>query len=294
MTNMNMTNFNGYTLSDTKKAALQELMDEYYDANYPSSDGSVFIYDGSIYRENYANSGAYIDGNGTSGCYDTATDRYYLNCGLFAQMIWMGRKITDFTNHQSGTAIKNINKKFSWGYYFDFLPAKLAYKLKNGSSLYDSNSYENANGTTIATKFDTAAAMAAELCRIGCEIPYSEADIGDLIFYRTDSMVDASKDELEQTYFRHISHVAVVYDKDAEGNLILMECTDTYSRSLGKCGLVASGVAGVDTGSTVSKLGRVRAANLDYRVVMCARHPAANPSFTGNVPSTFAPYRYEA
>lgn len=297
MTNINMTNYSGYTLTSTQKSALQELMNDYFDANATTTTGSVFKYDGSIYRENYATKGNYVDGNGSSGPYEPNTDRYYLNCGLFAQMIWMGRKITDFTNYQSGTPTLNINKKFSWGYYFDFLPAQLAYKLTNSSgAYYDSNSYENASGTTVATKFDNAASMAAELHRIGCEIPYGEADIGDLIFYRTDSMVDGNTDQLEQTYFRNISHVVIVYDKDTNGNLVLMECTNTYARSLGKCGLLTSGSQTLESGRTltISDLGRARAANLDCRVVMCARHPAANPTFTGNVPSAFTSYRYVA
>lgn len=297
MTNMNMTNYSGYTLTSAQKAALQELMNEYFDQNATETDGSIFKYEGSIYRENYATKGNFVDGDGSSGPYDSASNRYNLNCGLFAQMIWMGRKITDFTNYQSGTPTLNINKKFSWGYYFDFRPAQLAYKLTNSyGNYYNANSYKNASGTTVATNFDNAASMAAELHRIGCEIPYGEADIGDLIFYRTDSMLDGDKDQLEQTYFRNISHVAIVYDKDANGNLVLMECTDTYKKSLGKCGLLASGSQTLESGHTlsVSDLGRARAANLDCRVVMCARHPAANPTFTGNVPSKFTSYRYVA
>lgn len=75
-----------------------------------------------------------------------------------------------------------------------------------------------------------------------------------------------------------------------------MEWTDTYKKSLGKCGLLASGSQALESGRTlsVSNLGRARAANLDCRVVMCARHPAANPTFTGNVPSKFTSYRYVA
>lgn len=54
MTNMNMTNYSGYTLTSAQKAALQELMNEYFDQNATETDGSIFKYEGSIYRENYA------------------------------------------------------------------------------------------------------------------------------------------------------------------------------------------------------------------------------------------------
>lgn len=268
----NITNVTINQLSDAKKTQIKNLMTSYF------NNKTTFVYKGDIRRESYAYPNK-LPSSGINGCMN-ASNKYLLNCSVFAQMIWMGRRIEDFINYPT-TPTTNISKAFDWGYYFDFLSAKNAYNVKKDGKLYGLNSYVNNAGNKIAITFDNAASMAEELHRKGYEIPYSEADVGDLVFYRSESLTDGDTDELEATSFRNISHVGVVYEKT--GDLVtIMEYTNVYTADMGKCIL--------DGGTT---FGMVRAANLGFREVMCARHPAADPSFIGNVPTKFEPYRHE-
>lgn len=271
------------SLSKNKKAALKKLMDDYYGA------ADKFYYDGTARRQCYAyTSSGKITTSSLKNCRNT-DKKYYLNCGLFAQMIWMGRKITDFKN----TPTSLIDKEFDWGYYFDFLMAKNAFGVKKKSgAFYKGNTYEGTNGTCFVS-FDNAAAMAAELYYKGFEIPYSECEIGDLVFYRSDSISDGYNDELEQTSFRCITHVGIVYDV-VDGTPIIMECTSagTYSNGcIGRCGITGNSfVTSSDESKTLGALGLTRGAGLTNRVVMAARHPAAF-DVSGNVPTKFSTYK---
>ena len=102
-------------LSSTQKTAIKSLMSEYLTSG-------LFVYDGSFRRESYAYPNSVSSLNGSiEGC--KYNGKYILNCGLFAQMIWMGRSISDFTT----VPTTNITKAFDWGYYFDFTEAKKAY-----------------------------------------------------------------------------------------------------------------------------------------------------------------------
>lgn len=268
------------SLTTNQKAALKSLMDDYYNAE------SCFEYLGRARRESYATPAAIPrDSSSLNGCMSSEAHKYFLNCGLFAQMIWMGRKIEDFTSHPS-TPVRTISKDFSWGYYFHFLSARNAYgALKPDGSYYSQNTYTRSDGGKEFITFDNAASMAQELSVEGYEIPYGEADVGDLVFYRTESLIDGDKDELEEASFRNISHVGVVYKLTADGIPIIMECTTVYSKALGKCGIDK-----VSGSSVPSRFGLIRGANLEYRVVMCARHPVAY-GHSGNVPSMFYKYR---
>lgn len=291
-----------YHLSEDQKETMQKLMKLYHD------NKSIFTYVGSARRENYAHTYKYKTtselipkdpnkrGNyenwRTSGCLKSnGTDYdYVLNCGLFAQMIWMGRDITDFTEHLGADAknILKINpyKGFDWGYYFDFLSAKKIYRLeKEKDVLYKGLYYTKADddGKSYSVTFDNAAAMAQELYNLGCEIPYADAEVGDLVFYRGEDLNDGNKDEIEARAFRNISHVAVVYDV-TDGCVEVMECTTGYTSAIGKCTILSK-----DSNPFM----RARAGFLGYRVAMCARHPAANPNFVSNVPASFTSYRCE-
>lgn len=255
-------------LTTLQKEQIKELMDEYLASK-------LFVYDGSFRRESYAyaKSVSSLDGS-INGC--MYKKKYILNCGLFAQMIWMGRSIEDFTTKPSTT----ITKAFDWGYYFDFTAAKKAYGvMKNSSTYYSPNTYENDAGDRSFITFDNAAAMASELYRKGFEIPYHEADIGDLVFYRSDNISDGETDGLEQSSFRHITHVGIVYNVTEDGPTI-MECTNAYKIAIGKSGL----------GDDVTKFGNVRGAGQEQRVVMAARHPAAF-GYACNVPEKFEVYK---
>lgn len=258
------------SLNDIQKSQIKKLMTDYF------NNRNKFIYEGNTRRESYAY--PKVRTSGIEGCVNSS-NKYYLNCGVFAQMIWMGRKISDF----SSNITKNISKEFDWGYYFDFEAAKNAYGiLKSSGRYYENNSYIDENGDRKFITFDNAAAMAMELYYKGYEIPYSSVDIGDLVFYRTESEIDGDKDELEQTSFKNITHVGLVYDIDLETNCpIIIECSSAYSASIGKCSI---------NSSQVTTFGLVRGAGLTTRIVMAARHPAAFNT-NSNVPNYFEIYR---
>lgn len=256
-------------LSNTQKQQIKKLMTEYLESG-------IFVYDGSFRRESYAYPKSVSTLNGTiNGC--KYKEKYILNCGLFAQMIWMGRSIKDF---KSSTITTKITKAFDWGYYFDFIEARKAYGVtKSDGSYYSGNTYINDSGGKSFITFDNAAAMACELYRKGYEIPYSQVDIGDLIFYRGDHISNGDNDGLEQSSFRHITHVGIVYDLTENGPTI-MESTNAFKAGIGKSGL----------GDDVTKFGNVRGAGQEQRVVMAARHPAAYGA-PCNVPTKFTKYK---
>lgn len=266
------TNLNKYpTLTTEQKSQIKSLINSYL------SETSLFVYDGSFRRESYAypNTVNSLSAD-INGC--VYNDQYILNCGLFAQMIWMGRSIADFDVSKITTS---ITQAFDWGYYFEFMAAQRAYGVtKSDGSYYLANSYTNdANGTSFIT-FDNAAAMANELYKKGYEVPYSEVEIGDLVFYRGDHISDGNNDALEQTSFKYITHVAVVYDVDPVYGPVVAESTNAFTAALGRAGLSDS----------VTKFGNIRGAGLEQRVVMAARHPAAF-GVSCNVPSAFTKYR---
>ena len=272
------------TLTTAQKDALYDLMTSYFNAA-----PSTFTYVGAARRESYAHPNKTSADTPTEGCMSSSNNKYFLNCGLLAQMVWMGRKISDFTGNAT-TPSKTINKEFSWGYYFDFASARIAYGVtKNDGSKYNANTYVNSAGDKVFITFDNAAAMAEELYNKGYEIPYSEADIGDLVFYRSESIVDDDIDQLENANFRYITHAALVCDITADGVPILLECTNAgYSNGvMGRCGVTAD--EGIKE-TKMGKFGSLRGANLGFRNVMCARHPVAF-GHTGNVPSSFSAYR---
>lgn len=255
-------------LTYEQKTSIKALMDDYF------NNKSKFVYDGSFRRESYAHPKTVSNLNEIEGC--MYKDKYILNCGLFAQMIWMGRKISDFTTTPKTT----INKEFDWGYYFDFRASKKAYGImKTSTKYYEGNTYENDYGERKFITFDNAAAMAQELYQHGYEIPYSKIDVGDLVFYRSANISDGDTDGLEQSSFRCITHVGVVYD--VQDNIpTIAESSSAYTAAIGKSGLR----------NDVTKFGNMRASGLEQRVVMAARHPAAFGAAC-NVPPNFTKYR---
>lgn len=257
------------SLTTEQKNSLKKLMDDYF------NNKDLFIYDGSFRRESYAYPNTVPDLNSTmQGC--VYNEQYVLNCGVFAQMIWMGRKITDF----SPTPSTKINKEFDWGYYFGFTSCRRAYGVTKASGTkYNTNTYLSENGNRYFITFDNAAAMAQELFQKGYEIPYSEIDIGDLVFYRSDHISDKDDDGLEQSSFRYITHVGVVYDITEYGPIII-ESSNAYVAAIGKAGF----------GDNMSSFSNIREAGIEQRVVMAARHPVAW-GHIGNVPSNFTKYR---
>ena len=262
-------------LSQEQKDEIKDLMTEYFD------NRNLFIYEGNTRRESYAYPRVRPSGT-INGCINSSGE-YYLNCGMFAQMIWMGRCIEDFIVDEP---TDEINTAFDWGYYFDFLAAQTSYGvMKSSTRYYTSNSYIDDNGARKFVTYDNAAAMAMELFYKGFEIPYSQVDIGDLVFYRTENEVDDDHDNLEQTSFRNITHVGIVYDLDENGIPMIIECSSAYTADIGKASLSPNF-------GTISTFGLVRGAHLTSRIVMAARHPIAWGKGC-NVPEYFETYRHE-
>lgn len=271
------------SLSTEQKNQIKSLIDQYY------SSASLFYYDGTARRQCYAYTTAgEISTTSLTHCMNN-DNKYYINCGLFAQMIWMGRNIADFGT----TPTTTISTAFNWGYYFDFLLAQNAFGVKKSNgNYYSGNTYES-GANTYFISFDNAAAMAFELYSKGYEIPFKQCEVGDLVFYRSDSISDSYNDALEQTSFRYITHVGVVYDI-VDGTPIIAESTSsgTYSNGcIGRCGVTTTSYT-TSTGitKTLGSLGLTRGAGLSNRIVMVARHPAAF-GVEGNVPTAFVVYK---
>lgn len=273
------------TLTSTQKTAIKNLCDDYL------SQRSLCQYDYNGIRNIYAKEGA--EEAAFSG------GKLRIDCNLFAQNIWMGRSVTDYIDAGAakiGTYSSAITKAFHWGYYFRF-PHRAVYGLMNENAgggaapyygfhdtdplthkdAYSYNTHYNENAPNQwKQSFNTymdAGDMAYELYQGGYEIAWKDADVGDLVFFRTPSLVDGSSDSFEQGNFRNISHVAVVYRKAADGTVTFAECTDTGST------IITCSLSFVE-----DAYGKCRAADLENRIVMVARHPAAYGK-GGNVPA---------
>ena len=94
-------------LTSTQKQQMKGLMDNYFNA----AADQVFAYRSDTRRESYASTKKIAStADAMGGCMNTA-GKYLMNYGVFAQMIWMGRKIEDFTSHLS-TPTTSISKAF--------------------------------------------------------------------------------------------------------------------------------------------------------------------------------------
>ena len=235
-----------------------------------------------------------------------AYSRFILCCATFIEMVWMGRKIEDFKNKDGDNYSNAIQKAFDWGYYFTHRdrssiggavqknetdangkPDTTYYKYKqplgkgideysysvntgyNADRIGDEN-YSNAQGFS---GFLMAHDMAKELYRMGCEIPFSELDVGDIVFLgnRWDSPVNEHL-FTDSKRFRGIGHVAMVYSIKDNGIITFIDCTDDvfvdgdekYDKPILTCSEEHS-----------DRFDRVRAISTLDNIVMCARHPAA-------------------
>ena len=255
------------SLTDTEKEQIVALCDAYY------ANRSNFAYGGS-YRNQYADASCIQNG------------KFLINCGTFAQLIWMGRQASDFdvSNYTS-----QINKAFNWGYYFDFAIHRAVYGVAKASSGTDAQKYYgyqspsgsdpyafNAytyNDAMVWRTFMAAADLAEELYNIGCEVPRRAAEVGDLVFYRGPEYGGMTLET--QLNFRNISHVGVITDIDYQGSGRMRTTEVTF----------------YDPAGTVSHLSlseedannKLRAGFYENRIVMVARHPHAFGA-TGNVP----------
>jgi hypothetical protein len=276
------------TLTDTQKQALQALMDDYYNNR------------GTFYYEFTHNRNAFTAG---STCYTAAKGKFKQCCATFVQNIMMGRSVNDFVGKNASTYSPNITKTdvSDFGYYFDFKYRKYLYGLTdtaqsgtdvyygwvqpnedNYEGSYSYNSYYHPDSTKTGKQnfngFCNANDMARELYEMGCEVPFSELDVGDIIFTLDNDLSDNSS-MLNFHAWRNIYHVGMVYDVkqiDASSKEIyFIECTsyfDVDNRPIEKPFLSSSQM---DL--------RFKAFKLTEDMAFCARMPIAF-GYAANVP----------
>lgn len=276
------------TLTDAQKQALQALMDDYYNNR------------GTFYYEFTHNRNAFTAG---STCYTSDKGKFKQCCATFVQNIMMGRSVNDFVGKNASTYSANITKTAvsDFGYYFDFKYRKYLYGLtdtdESGNTTYygwvqpNENSYEGSysynsyyhpdstkTGKQNFNGFCNANDMARELYEMGCEVPFSELDIGDIVFTCDNDLSDNSS-MFNFSAWRNIYHVAMVYDVkqiDASSKEIYyIECTsyfDVDSRPIEKPFLSSSQM---DL--------RFKAFKLTEDMAFCARMPIAF-GYEPNVP----------
>lgn len=283
-------------LTDAQKASISSLIKSYRKINsrfcYHKIEGTQTQHSKAATRNDYASKDTALSDNVRSN------GRYKIQCSLFVQLIWMGRKASDFPSDTS-LYTSTINKLFDWGYYFDFSLRKRVYGMHIGNSANtkyngfvkpNTNSYNESYSYTTTytgatddpsgmgqtyTNFMGASEMARELYVMGCEIPYSELDVGDLVFFRTPSIADGKNDVSEWMSFRNINHVAIVSRIDASGNPVFAEAIEAFD---------SSPIMLESIESVANAWQAPRCSALMRWAVMCARHPAAF-SKGGNVPS---------
>lgn len=277
------------TLTDEQKAALQALMDDYYNNR------------GTFYYEFTHNRNAFTAG---STCYTASKGKFKQCCATFVQNIMMGRSVNDFVGKNASTYSANITKTdvSDFGYYFDFKYRKYLYGLTdtdesgattyygwvqpnedNYEGSYSYNSYYHPDSTKTGKQnfngFCNANDMARELYEMGCEVPFAELDVGDIIFTLDNDLSDNTS-MYNFHAWRNIYHVGMVYDVkqiDASSKEIYyIECTsyfDVDNRPIEKPFLSSSQM---DL--------RFKAFKLTEDMAFCARMPVAF-GYAPNVPS---------
>ncbi len=271
-------------LTSAQKKAVMSLMSEWF----AEENKNKFYYSGDIIMDEY------IDGK----CYNTEKGKFKLNCSTFAQFIMMGRKVSDIVgenaDHTGESYSNKITKAFDFGYYFQFKDREYIYGIhevdaetndmvyygfKNPlndetdwKGSYSRNTYYASTSSNskkqVFNTFAYANDMAKELYELGCEIPFSELDTGDIVFAagieyeNSDSMFD-------NIAWRHITHVYMVYGKDSTtGELWLIDCTESEPAIVMSC-------KSATLDGKPSKGDRTYAHILLKNAVMCARMPIA-------------------
>ena len=285
------------SLTDEQKLALQSLMDDYYNNK------------GTFYYEFTHNRNAFTSGG---QCYDSTRGKFKQCCATFVQHIMMGRSVNDFVGKNASTYSSKITKTAvsDFGYYFDFKYRKYLYGLTdtddNGDTTYygyvqpnednfegsySYNSYYHPDSTRAKKQnfngFVNANDMARELYEMGCEIPFSELEVGDIVFTLDNDLQDNSS-MFNFVAWRNIYHVAMVYDVkqiDASSKEIYyIECTsyfNTETRPIEKPFLSSSQM---DV--------RFKAFKLTEDMAFCARMPIAfgyKPNVPNNITTSATP-----
>ena len=297
-------------LTDEQKSGMKALMDAYY------NNRSLFCYEWATTRNYYANNRCWkdfykevpvTDGEGNPVYNEDGSVKketvyshslFRLCCATFAELVWMGRDITDFTGKDGDTYNNGITPAFDWGYYFQYKDrANMGGVAKrSGGAITGYYKFRQPLGTdeysySVNTQYDAdrvgdanfphaqsfkgfmmANDMAKELYHMGCEIPYEELEQGDLVFIG-DKWSESVNEYLfiQNTRFRGISHVAMVY-KIADGVVWLIDSADDEFDTEAGTGLSVL-ICRENHSKEMST--RARAINMLGNVVMCARHPAA-------------------
>ena len=278
------------SLTDTQKAAIQALMDDYY------NNKSTFYYEFTHNRDAFA----------TSGCYTAAKSKFKMCCATFVQNIMMGRSVNDYVGKTAKTYSSKITRTSvsDFGYYFDFKLRKYLYGIQkkdedgnvvgyydfvqpnadNYKGSYSLNSYYMEGANNLFSQnfngFCNANDMARELYEMGCEVPFSELEVGDIIF-TCDNDLSNDSSMFNFSAWRNIYHVAMVYDVkqiDASSKAIYyIECTsyfDVDNRPIEKPAITSEQM---DL--------RFKGFKLSEDCVFCARFPIAF-GYEANVPAT--------
>lgn len=290
-------------LTAAQKQEIREVAKSYED------NGKTFYYDFNLTRNDFANNRC-RKGYGANG----DVYRFGLNCNTFVENVWMGRMATDFAGETADTYSHEFKPKFDWGWMMNYrnrrrvagLAARVDgkidyyYNYQQPNKAQDEEDYRGSYSTTSSydeectdtekypkmqwfRSFMTAADMAQELWEMGCEVPFDELDVGDLVFVRA----RGDKNTEEDTFFaklawRNIVHVVLVYGKSSDGTLWFMDCTDRqmddpiFMPSLG-----SSYEANV-----------VEAVDILSNIAMCARHPAAWGKTNGTGRIDYIPMAY--
>lgn len=278
------------SLSDEQKAAIQALMDDYY------NNRSTFYYEFTHNRDAFA----------SSNCYTAAKAKFKLCCATFVQNIMMGRSVSDYVGKTASTYSSNITRTAvsDFGYYFEFKLRKYLYGIQkyddNGDPIgyydfvqpnadnyegsYSLNSYYMEGASNLFSQnfngFCNANDMARELYEMGCEVPFSELEVGDIIFTYDNDLNDNSS-MFNFSAWRNIYHVAMVYDVkqiDASSKEIYyIECTSYFNVDTRPIEKPVLSSEQMDL--------RFKGFKLSEDCVFCARFPIAF-GYESNVPAT--------
>lgn len=272
-------------LTQQQKDAIRNLAMSYY------NNRSAFYYnDVDVTRNTFA----------TNGCYTDEKTKFKLNCSMFAQFIFMGRDINDFKGKNADTYLNKITKAFDFGYYFEFKNRPLYGITKkdaegNISGYYGFRKPHDAEGDYTSSfsynsyyaqaserlynqafrSYMDACDMAFELQSMGCEIPRSELQSGDIVFTESTIVNDDNDSEFVRHGFKNITHVLIVSRIDENGRPVFIDCTDAANGEtmpITSCGVYSS-----------YDFDKLRGAYTEENIVMCARHPVAF-GYTSNVP----------
>lgn len=292
------------TLSEEQKEGIRSLLNSYYNVR------DRFEYEYEHTRNAFA---------AKSGCWNAGTGKYQLNCNTFAQMILMGRSPVDFkANGDYSNAItqhtftyNGQTKTFDWGYYADFKmhslvsgllqsasssdPSTRYFNFRNPtySGSYSDNSYYTALaesvGNQVMNNYMNANDLAYELWTLGCEIPISEVDVGDILFCRDPAPADFYHGQIFWRQIAHTFFVSNKYENALGTDLVLMDCTSTKTLVNGElvdgpC-IIRSRLNKTAAEADSWKADRAKAGRMLMNTVFCARHPIAW-GITPNVPGS--------